>query len=129
MVEHCEDRLNGHEFEKIPGDGEGQGSLACCSPWGRKELDMMEQPNNNFINQGRIREYRAVKRDSAWGLEYRCLTQLCIYLHFHQTQNYFIGVAPFYNPQNFYTLFTIHELTYLLISEILSLEVHLLGFM
>ena len=26
--------LNGHEFEQAPGDGEGQGSLACCSPWG-----------------------------------------------------------------------------------------------
>ena len=29
-------RLNGHEFEEAPGDGEGQGSLACCSPWGRR---------------------------------------------------------------------------------------------
>ena len=28
-------RLNGHEFEQAPGDGEGQGSLACCSPWVR----------------------------------------------------------------------------------------------
>ena len=26
-------RLNGHEFEQAPGDSEGQGSLACCSPW------------------------------------------------------------------------------------------------
>ena len=33
-------RLNGHESEQTPGDGEGQGSLACCSPWGHKELDM-----------------------------------------------------------------------------------------
>ena len=32
--------LNGHEFEQTPGDSEGQGSLACCSPWGRKESDM-----------------------------------------------------------------------------------------
>ena len=32
-------RLNGHEFEQILGDSEGQGGLACCSPWGRKELD------------------------------------------------------------------------------------------
>ena len=30
-------RFNGHEFEQAPGDGEGQGSLACCSPWGCKE--------------------------------------------------------------------------------------------
>ena len=35
--------LNGHEFEQAPGDGEGQGSLACCSPWGHKESDTAEQ--------------------------------------------------------------------------------------
>ena len=35
--------LNGHEFEQAPGDGEGQGSLECCSPWGHKELDRTEQ--------------------------------------------------------------------------------------
>ena len=34
--------LNGHEFEQAPGDGEGQGSLVCCSPWGNKESDMTE---------------------------------------------------------------------------------------
>ena len=37
--------LNGHEFQQIPGDGNGQGSLACCSPWGRKESDMIEWLN------------------------------------------------------------------------------------
>ena len=31
-------QLNRYEFEQAPGDGEGQGSLVCCSPWGRKEL-------------------------------------------------------------------------------------------
>ena len=35
-------RLNGHEFEQTLGDGEGQGSPVCCSPWGHKELDMTE---------------------------------------------------------------------------------------
>ena len=35
----------GHEFEQTLGDGEGQGSLACCSPWGRRELDTTEQLN------------------------------------------------------------------------------------
>ena len=35
-------QLNGHEFEQIPGDGDGQGSLLCCRPWGRKELDTTE---------------------------------------------------------------------------------------
>ena len=39
--------LNGHEFEKTPGSGEGQRNLACCSPWECKELDMTEQMNNN----------------------------------------------------------------------------------
>ena len=34
--------LNGYEFEQIPGDSEGQGSLACCSPWGLKESDTSE---------------------------------------------------------------------------------------
>ena len=38
-------RLNGHEFEQIPGVGDGQGGLACCSPWGRKELDTTERLN------------------------------------------------------------------------------------
>ena len=36
-------RFNGHEFEQTPGNNEGQGRLACCSPWGHKELDMTEQ--------------------------------------------------------------------------------------
>ena len=40
-------RLNGHEFEQAPGDGEGQGKLVYCSPWGHKESDMTEQLNNN----------------------------------------------------------------------------------
>jgi len=40
-------RLSGHEFEQTPGGGEGQGGLACCSLWGRKELDMTELLNND----------------------------------------------------------------------------------
>ena len=40
-------RLNGCELEQTLGDGEGQGNLACCSQWGRKELDRTEQLNNN----------------------------------------------------------------------------------
>ena len=39
--------LNGHEFEQALGDGEGQGSLACCSPWGGKEWGRTERLNNN----------------------------------------------------------------------------------
>ena len=35
----CHHRLDGYEFEQTPKDSEGQGSLACCSSWGRKELN------------------------------------------------------------------------------------------
>ena len=42
-------RLNGREFEQTLGDGEGQGSLACCSPWGCKESDTTYQVNNNYM--------------------------------------------------------------------------------
>ena len=44
-------RLSGHEFEQTPGDGEGQGSLVCYSPWGCKESDTTEWPNNNNSSQ------------------------------------------------------------------------------
>ena len=43
-------RLNAQEFEQAPGDGEGQGSLACGSPCACKELDTTEQLNNNHNN-------------------------------------------------------------------------------
>ena len=38
-------QLNGHEYEWTPGVGDGQGGLACCSPWGRKESDTTERLN------------------------------------------------------------------------------------
>ena len=45
-------QLNGHEFEQAPEVGDGQGSLACCSSWGHKELDTTEWLNgNSFIMQ------------------------------------------------------------------------------
>ena len=40
-------QLNGHEFEQTVWNSEGQGSLACCSPWGHKESDPTEQLNDN----------------------------------------------------------------------------------
>ena len=43
-------RLSGDEFEQALGDGEGQGSLACCSPWGCKESDTTESLNDNNDN-------------------------------------------------------------------------------
>ena len=54
-------QFNGHEFEKTPGGGEGQGGLACCSPWGCQESDTTEQLNNDSnlsggqcLQQGRL---------------------------------------------------------------------------
>ena len=38
-------RLDGHEFEQAPGVGDGQGSLAFCSPWCHKQLDTTKRPN------------------------------------------------------------------------------------
>ena len=43
--------LNGHEFEQTLGVGDGQGSLVCCSPWGRKESDTSEWLNWTYIFQ------------------------------------------------------------------------------
>ena len=40
-------QLNGHEFEQAPGNGEGQGSLECCSLWRPQESDMTEWLNSN----------------------------------------------------------------------------------
>ena len=40
-------RLNGHEFEQTLEGSERYGSLACCSPWGHKESDVIQQLNNN----------------------------------------------------------------------------------
>ena len=51
-------RLNGHESEQALGDGEGQGSPACCRPWGRKGLDMTERLNSNSD--------RLMKLNSSW---------------------------------------------------------------
>jgi len=41
--------LNGHEFEQAPGNGKGQGSLVCCSPWGRKEWAWLRLNNKKDI--------------------------------------------------------------------------------
>ena len=43
-------QLNGYEIEQSPEDSKGQGSLACCSSWGYKDLDMIYQLNYNSTN-------------------------------------------------------------------------------
>ena len=42
-------QCNEHELGQTPGDDEGQGGLVCCSPWGHKELDMIEQLNRTEL--------------------------------------------------------------------------------
>ena len=82
-------RLDGHESEWTPGDGEWQGGLACCSPWDRKESDTTERLNNNKVvlvaknppaNAGNIRDAGSIPgsgRPSGGGhgnpLQYSCL--------------------------------------------------------
>ena len=50
--------LNGHEFEQAPGDVERHGSLACCRPWGSKDLDTTEELNNNILVRILVQEGR-----------------------------------------------------------------------
>ena len=90
-------RLNGHEFEQVPGDSEGQGSLVCCRPWGHRELDMTKQPNNNsglpscflpllivflFLSSDltpNCSHLLSVSRDSYFGTIF-CLQFLCLFI-------------------------------------------------
>ena len=61
--------LDGHEFEQAPGIGDGQGSLACCSPWGRKELDTTEWLNwgsQNIVFQSYLDEIFTSLFPSEW---------------------------------------------------------------
>ena len=74
-------QLNGHECEQISGDSEGQGSLACCSPRGRKELDTTQRLNSNnrdfilvFKNQLVIAGQR--RKRGRPGCEKTCLSEL-----------------------------------------------------
>ena len=50
-------RLNGHGFGWTPGGGDGQGGLACCSPWGRKESDMTEWLNWTEFKGNDLKRY------------------------------------------------------------------------
>ena len=65
----CHRWLNGHEFGQALGDGEGQGSLACCDSWGHKESDTTELLNNNknvktYIHLAHFRGESVCKKES-----------------------------------------------------------------
>ena len=68
-------QLNRHESEQAPGDGEGQGSLAGCSPQGRKGSDMTEQLNNN-IHSGTWPRCYSIKITDCRTLTYVILNEL-----------------------------------------------------
>ena len=55
-------QLNGHEFEQALGVGDGQGGLACCSPWGLKESDTTEQLNWTELRQNHFEERQIPKQ-------------------------------------------------------------------
>ena len=70
-------RLNGHEFEQTPRDSEGQGSLACFSPWGHREPDTTERLNKWPIGSLRMRLVtRNPKRLESWNFQSHLLTTI-----------------------------------------------------
>ena len=83
-------RLDGHEFEWIPGVGDGQGGLVCCSSWGRKELDTTE-----WLNWTGLISYFLILSNPS--LFYLCCPLYDIYLLF----------SLFSNPSIFIVLFLV----------------------
>ena len=77
-------RLNGDEFEQAPGVGDGQGSLACCGSWGRKESDATEQVNSNSPPQHSCLE-NSMDRGAWWARVHgvaKGWTQLSNHFHY-----------------------------------------------
>ena len=63
-------QLDGHESEQAPGVGDGQGSLACCSPWGHKESDMTERLNwtePEILEKEKCRDIKNLSSDQLLG--------------------------------------------------------------
>ena len=67
-------RLDGHEFERAPGVGDGQGSLACCSPRGRKQSDIIEHsvqllsPVQLFVTPWTAARQASLSITNSWSL-------------------------------------------------------------
>ena len=71
-------QLNGHEIEQTPGDSEGQGRLACYSPWGRKEWDMTDTEGNgthSSVLAWKIHGQRSMAGYSPWGCKKSDMTE------------------------------------------------------
>ena len=87
-------RLNGHEFEYTPGVGDGQGILACCSPWGSKESDTTDRLN--WININRPLDFAIMINgvNHFHGITHRC-SQLGTSLQSPQEESKFLRLMTF----------------------------------
>ena len=73
--------LNGHEFEQTLGDGKGQGSLACCSPWGHKESNTTYWLNcNNLLSRWWCCCWLVITCWIAWRCSKASFVKICVYL-------------------------------------------------
>ena len=101
-MERQHHRLRGHEFEQTPGDGGGQGSLVCCSPWGRKELDTTWQlNNNNKIKPGKSSTFESLVTlptffiNSIWQFQLAPGNNLYhLFIYFAKTLIYLLNYSP-----------------------------------
>ena len=70
----------GHELGQTLGDGEGQGGLACCSPWSRKELDTTGCLNNSVVDLQYCVSFRCIAKGLTFMYVYICM---CVYMLFY----------------------------------------------
>ena len=89
-------KLSGHEFKQIPGNTGGQRSLACCSWWGGKELDMTEQQQEPITKEKKRKWSRSVMSNSAtlWTVARQAPQSMGF-----SRQEYWIGL-PFSSPSS-----------------------------
>ena len=73
--------LNGHEFESAPGVGDGQGSLAGCSPWGCKESDTTEWLNWIDISEGCCKALKGLIMQNAHKQAWHITNTICLFSH------------------------------------------------
>ena len=79
--------MSRHEFEQAPGVGNGQGSLACCSPWGHKELDTTE-----WLNWSKCSQWTDSALDQSLSLKLKKVTKIPIHFgEYHRISRGVIG--------------------------------------
>ena len=89
-------QLNGHEFEYAPEVGDGQGSLAWCSPWGHKESDLTEQLNWYIKQDGKMWNLKDSGSLKFWRWSHKwSLSQVCVKGLHHESEPPVIWCAHF----------------------------------